>query len=944
MCVIQISQLNRGFLLFVLYCWYLIALMPDTVSANSGIVSGKVVDIDTERPLPGAVIKLDQIGLATVADKDGRFVIRHVPAGSYRIFADYPGYFISESTVTAEDGVRVNMDFTLKSRVARGDYVLVRGLLSGRARAQARQQNTETLVAVLSNEQMKFFSDYSIRDAVIRVPGVQANRNGNINLRGVGFNRFNVVIDGQRLATTGLGSREVDLGLFSIGLWSDLEVVKIVTPDMDAEALGGTVHIRTLRPSGGDMHLDAYLGGGAVPDYFLYTGIGGQGSVRFAATPRDDFSIAANMNYQMIHKPSESLFITYDNADFGSGPVDVVEALSPRLNIMEKESVSGNLQLTYHPSDQTTFFFRGIVIDQVQDISHHTIRHRAGNDWASQDSTGLAGRRGSYADDTFIQGSTIRQYHFQAGAGHLFDRLNLDYRLGWSRSIHEQVQFTFSFLPVQGMDYLVDMNDRRRPVMQVNNFPLMMDGTIDRQLLRLQEIPHIIDEHTDHTFSAGADLEYPLRRVTLKAGTHALRRDKTGNFSHNNLRYLGALTMFRFNMIQDGKFAILDTYNKPWLLNPHNARFFIESNMPVVVKDDQFFYRNSEIWNYHSLEGIYAGYGMATVKIGNITATGGARAEYTDAKYQGRNMLFSEFDRFVSSLDTTVQHNYLKWFPHAQVNASLPGRFQIQVAYSRTMARAPFNMLSPFEFSNLRDSTVFRGNPKLEPVMSDNLDANISRFNRSVGLISFGLFYKQLSGFITDREQTLDSGNYQGFKERTFVNSGSEAIIYGFDIAWQQDFAFLPGFLGNFGTHATYSWAKSEYSLNAHSDRDDDLRLPGQSPHVVNTAIYFNRGRFSTQIAYHWTASSLLYYAETPVLAPSIDKENPVYLDRHEDGARDISLAFRFRISDNFRLWIDAKNLFPVERDMYDHTRAYYPREISFTSGAVFRAGVHFVL
>ena len=54
-------------------------------------------------------------------------------------------------------------------------------------------------------------ADYSIEDALLRLPGILRGNVGEINIQGVGYGRYNVTVDGQRLGFTGLAfGREYD--------------------------------------------------------------------------------------------------------------------------------------------------------------------------------------------------------------------------------------------------------------------------------------------------------------------------------------------------------------------------------------------------------------------------------------------------------------------------------------------------------------------------------------------------------------------------------------------------------------------------------------------------------------------------------------------------------------------------------------------------------------
>ena len=83
---------------FALLFFILGALAP-TVFAATGSISGNVVNAGTGRLLEGAKVELPKLGLSTLTDQTGRFLLREVPAGSHEIVATYLGLDALTATV-----------------------------------------------------------------------------------------------------------------------------------------------------------------------------------------------------------------------------------------------------------------------------------------------------------------------------------------------------------------------------------------------------------------------------------------------------------------------------------------------------------------------------------------------------------------------------------------------------------------------------------------------------------------------------------------------------------------------------------------------------------------------------------------------------------------------------------------------------------------------------
>ncbi|MBR9978037.1 MAG: TonB-dependent receptor [Bacteroidetes bacterium] len=83
---------------------------------GGGVIRGKVYDAQTKEPLVGANVFVRETSLGAATDLDGRFVIRDVPAGSYRVQASVIGYTPQiEADVVAAEGRETQLDFPLQS-------------------------------------------------------------------------------------------------------------------------------------------------------------------------------------------------------------------------------------------------------------------------------------------------------------------------------------------------------------------------------------------------------------------------------------------------------------------------------------------------------------------------------------------------------------------------------------------------------------------------------------------------------------------------------------------------------------------------------------------------------------------------------------------------------------------------------------------------------------
>jgi TonB-dependent receptor len=793
---------------------------------------------------------------------------------------------------------------------------------------------------IITSEQMEFFVDYSVEDALARVPGFQVDHRRKINLRGIGQNRYNVTINGYRMGTTGLGNRSIDLGSISADMVHSIEVINVITPDMDADALAGNVNIVTHRPFGSDLEIGARLGGGANPRYFFYTGPESRLTVDYSQALTEKISISLNLSQQLQNIGHESLTLDYNAFDFGDGYVDVYERVTTSMQTMERNRIGGDLQLTYKPSETTMYYVHGMffIDDQIQNTHRHI--YDTGQDWVRPDSTGAAGRLGSLIYDAHMHDRKIDQYTVQLGAKRLFETFHLNYGVAWSQSRIDQRQLMFPYL-VEDLNYNINLEDRNKPIMEMTNVPLLRDGTLDRRRFLFQPVGRVLNEHVDNTFTGRVDLQLPFELGSVKFGSSTILTYKDGFYRETDLSYVNRLNLSHFEVIKRGAFSPFDHYEIPWLIEPGTARYFFKSARPGFIKDEDLERESSDIWNYFTKEQIYSGYGMIELSQGRFRFLGGIRVEHTSNETDGRNVLIDDRGNHVETSIVNRGNNYTHIFPNAQISFVSGDRSSIRLAYTRSISRPDFNLTAPFELKNVSDSLLFRGNPKLNPMLSDNIDLQFDRYLSNFGTFSINLFYRQLSGFVIESQQTIATGEYAEWMGYSYINDDEKATIYGLELMLYQQFDFLPGFLSNFSTFTNYTWSQSEYKV---AFRDDKVPLPGHSPHVVNAALQYRLGRISGQVAYHWTARSLVGPEQSTRLAPSIDPTQVVVMDRYQENWTEVSAAIRIKITENFQFWADAYNLLNIERFQYENSRNLYPRIVELRGGRAFRAGVRFIL
>jgi TonB-dependent receptor len=209
------------------------------------------------------MIEGKSVGMAT--DDEGKYRLANLDAGQIRIIFRYLGYESVIREVTIDENVPVTMDITLKSTTIQGEEVVVTGQRRGQLAAINQQITSNKITNVVSKDRIRELPDNNAAESISRLPGVSIQRDAGegtkIIVRGLEPKYNSITINGQKIPATDAQNRSVDLSMISSDILAGMEVVKALTPDMDADAVGGTVNFEVKKAEAGLQSDVRFLGG-----------------------------------------------------------------------------------------------------------------------------------------------------------------------------------------------------------------------------------------------------------------------------------------------------------------------------------------------------------------------------------------------------------------------------------------------------------------------------------------------------------------------------------------------------------------------------------------------------------------------------------------------------------------------------------------------------------
>jgi len=302
-------QISHRFLIALVLVAPMITAVPGSVLAQgAGSVSGTVTDAVSGAPLVGADIALDGTSLLAATDRAGSFRLAAVPAGQYSLLVTYLGHKTERADVTVTSGQTLVVEVKLApANFSESVSVTAEPIAEGQARALNQQRTAPNIVNVVSADQIGAFPDPNAAEAASRIPGISITRDQGegryVLIRGTEPRLNSMLIDGERIPAPEGDVRQIQLDAVPADQLQSIEVTKALTPDMDADAIGGAVNLVTKQAVGRPTLLFSASGGyNALQesgDQRLFTATAGR---RFEA---GRFGLLAGFSSSALHRGSD---------------------------------------------------------------------------------------------------------------------------------------------------------------------------------------------------------------------------------------------------------------------------------------------------------------------------------------------------------------------------------------------------------------------------------------------------------------------------------------------------------------------------------------------------------------------------------------------------------------------------------------------------------------
>jgi len=934
-------------------------------SQINNTLTGTIIDSKTGQALPGASILVTNSNKGAISDLNGKFELRNISTSEITITVSYISYKLYTKTIAFKNSKPVTLSIALIEAPKDISEVQITQQTEGQTKARLEQKLAVNIKSVISAEQIKQFPDVNAAEVVQRIPGITLQRDQGegryIQLRGTPPELTNFNINGEQIPSPEGDVRYVGLDIISADQIEFIEVTKVLTPDMDADGIAGNVNIITKTAGDSIPEITVSLAGG-YNDLLQTT----NQQLQFSYGQQvKKFGFQLNASYYNNNQGSHNMEYDYTRGatlgDAQSGDTTIgaknyhilYEDIEYRHYVINRERIGLSANLDYKINDNNLFYLKGMYNRFSDEELRRRLSHRLSD---ADDSLNYrsAGMERDLRERTEIQ--TISTINF--GAEHkIGSLLKVDYEYSYSKAIEDIPDYMSAGFDRGLVGVTLDKSEPMWPIVRFYNEQAALNAVdyddyefdgLSFQKIFVQDNNQTakINIQMPYEFANG---QYGFIKIGGKVRAKEKLRDKDAKeFS----KYYEKLSIYSQTTPPLTLATVTDGFHETNLLN-HNYEMAM---MPEPERMNDFYeaypqnfrYDETENWeesyqeDYKAKETVYAAYLMMSHNIKKLMILGGLRYEQTRIDYT-TNLAWAEFDTIPKGI--LVKSNISDFrtvdflLPQVQLKYSLNQKTNFRAAATYTYSRPNFDDVLPYRKVD-EDGDLEKGNPNLEYPVSLNLDLLAETYFSNNGILSGGVFYKNIKDFVFNfvrRAHESADFNRDGLIEITMPVNGIEASVYGAEIQVQTKFSKLPGILKDFGVYGTYTYTQSAATISKRYPQNeydvvylfDDFNsefftdnsvtetipLPGQAKHTSNLALFYEGKKLYVKLSANYHSEFL------------DELGNDSGLDVYYDRSLHLDFTANYQITKSLNYFIDGVNLTNAPLRYYMGSRDYFKQQ-----------------
>ncbi len=773
------------------------------------------------------------------------------------------------------------------------ETILVTGSRASLTSALAKQRNADKVLSVADSDALGNFPDTTAADAMRRLSGISVeNDQGEgryVVVRGFAPELNSLYLNGASIVAPEEG-RAVLLDGLPTDLLDSIEVSKSLTPDQDADSIGGRVDFRTLTSRDLTRSLVRLSLDSSYNDQS--DSHSPKASLTWANKVTQTSGFVLGLTYaskNVISQNNETGFGWSENA---AGRAYMDDDFERRYYDLDRERLGLTFNYDIAPSESTQLFARALLNRYTDDEVRYKGEFNTRNVLEVQPDGALY-RRFDNDQETRDRVEVRSISAFSVGGDTAFDSgWQSHYEVAYSfaeqdDSDNVDVAFRKQYRSANAATGAVNWATPKTPVIS------LVGGRAPLSEYRLNGVEFEKSLVQDKEFSAHADVEKEMPvfslPATVKAGFKYRARQKDADF--NIYTATPALTLADFPTIAP-EHAFTQDFGQ---FLERDASRILEQYFDPAGRDEEA----SLAGDFITDEDILALYGMVSFDVRDrLHVVTGLRIESTD--------ITSHATQNVNGAWTpvTLSRDYRFVSPSLNLRFAASDRVIYRAGFSRSLSRPGFSEFAPSaEINSLGDQRSIKyGNFDLDPYVSNNVDLTAEFYADPFSYVSAGLFYKRIDNAI----YKLASNNRE--INGVFYNDGiatwenlDKSTIKGVEFNAQKQLQFLPGALANLYVNVNYTYN------DAHSELPTGQTIPFRkmSRNVANLLLGYQDDAWDVRLSSNYRDRYLdaLFDDEPAELGLSTDQIR--YTDAHQQW----DFSAKYTLSDALILNFEIINL-----------------------------------
>ena len=777
------------------------------------------------------------------------------------------------------------------------EEIVVVGSRASLASALEKRRNSDKVIGVVDSDAIGNFADINVAESLRRISGIMVeNDQGEgryVTVRGMNTDLNAMTINGVSTAAP-----EDRRGMILDGVPSDLldsmTVYKTLTPNLDADTIGGAIDLETITAFSYDS---MFVRLKTETSYNELTEDSGNPSL--AATFSNRWQLNdGEFGAAVVLSDQSRRIVAHNNENGGWGDSTPNDDYEMRYYDLTRDREGIVVALNYR-ADSGNSYFMNVFHNEYSDVEWRAKWET--RDGLEDNDAQVSGSRYTYADgkvDTESKNRTeVREItSLRLGGEFIFSensRLEAELFASEAEQDDRDRQALIFRSKNLGLPFTYDNSDPKKPVV---TFP---SAFYDPSNFPLKAFEREFALNTDEDSGAKVDFYYSLNNETdIQLGAKVRSRRKVNEFNFCEYEPVNDILLSSVDYVTPESY--LNSVAGPTASFGQVTGFIPRLGGGTATLSDgtvcpspgtAFEFGGDEEEesipaDWVTEEDILAAYAMATTQWGDTTLIYGLRYEDTDTTYYGK-----AYDGTYAGV-TQFKNDYGFLAPSLNVKFNLADDQIVRVGVFRSMVRPGFQESAAGAIVDTEDNEIEGGNPSLNPTSAWNFDLSYEWYLSSGSFFGAGIFYKDLRDAIVavESEDTLFRGAVYDVAG-TWINTDN-ASITGAEVSFQQ--AWENGLLFS----ANYTLSDGETNLPSGSVYGERaIPFFKQAKHTGNITFGYNKDAWDVRLTGNYRSSYL------------DDIGDDALSDRYTDDFFQLDLTARYQVSDDLLLTGQIMNL-----------------------------------